>query len=549
MTALRTRPPGRAALLALAVLLALAPARAASAHAALLSTDPADGAALDAAPDTVTLAFNESVRPVDDAMRLIDSAGGDHDVDAAARDRDVVLDLPDDLPDGAYHLNWRVISADDHPIAGVLAFTVGDAQPGTAPAPTETPDEIPAPVPAAAAALHYLGLLLFAGYLCFRTAIARGAWPARPRGRLLRTAATAAIIGAALAVPLGGLEIAGLPLSGLADVGAWTASATTASLIVLAATAIGVGGAYAIRERHPRAAPALAAATVAAPALAGHSLSFGVQWIMIGADAIHLATGAFWAGGLAGLLVMLRHRTGDPARAALVVSRFSACAAYSVALLGTSGLVMALSIHRDWDAFAASDHGRALIVKLSLVALALALAGWNRFRLIPVVAASAAAGLSRLRRVLAAEAAIVAAAVVLTGVLVNASPAAPVQEPAPEPLPTGGVVSAEGALGDGAFEAHLSPGLTGENMLMLALTDAAGAPLVPLEPPVVTAVLPAEDFGPVAAEIHEFAPGQYHCAMDLPLPGTWEVTVQARATEFDAVTATITVDIGSSTPD
>ncbi|GAA2272353.1 copper resistance CopC/CopD family protein [Glycomyces scopariae] len=551
MTAHHRRLPGRAAALALALLLALAPARAASAHAALLATDPVDGAVLAAAPGAITLSFNEPVQPVADTTRLIDANGGDHATDVTARDQDVVVDLPDDLPEGAYYLNWRVVSADAHPIAGVLAFTIGSAQPGTAPAPIDPPAEIPDWAPASAAALHYLGLLVFAGYLCFRTAIARDAWPARPRGRLLRAGATAAILGAALAVPLGALEIAGLPLGDATDVRAWAGSATGASLTVLALTATGVGGAYAVRNRHPRTALALALLAVAAPALAGHSIAFGVQWIMIGADTVHLATAALWAGGLAGLLVMLAHRRrpGEAAGSALAVARFSACAGWSVALLASSGLVMALSIHREWDAFTGSDHGRTLVAKLALVALALALAGWNRFRLVPVVTAAAASGLPRLRRILTVEAAAVAAAAVLTGLLVNASPTVPVEEPAPAPLPTGGVVTVDGALGEGAFTANLAPGLTGENMLMLTLTDAAGLPLVPLEPPVVTAVLPAEDFGPVTAEIHEFAPGQYHCAMDLPLPGAWEVTVQARTTEFDAPATTITVDIGPATAD
>ena len=34
-----------------------------------------------------------------------------------------------DLVDGAYVVDWKVVSADGHPVAGAFTFTVGDAAP------------------------------------------------------------------------------------------------------------------------------------------------------------------------------------------------------------------------------------------------------------------------------------------------------------------------------------------------------------------------------------------------------------------------------------
>ncbi|THV29045.1 copper resistance CopC/CopD family protein [Glycomyces paridis] len=636
MTAPRTRPPGRALLLALAVLLlALLPARSAYAHAALLSTDPADGAALDQAPDAITLRFNEAVQPVPDATRLVDAIGNEHTLDAEVSNQDVVIALPTDLGEGAYYLNWRVVSADAHPIAGVLAFTIGDAQPAAEPPALDAPEESPW-ASAAASTLHYLGLLVFAGFLFFRTVIARKLWPPRnqrsgtalrPRNRLLLATGLAAVLGAALAVPLGALDAAGLAAGRIADVGAWRELASADSLTVMALTAIGVAGAYAAftRGRGRWAAPvalAAAALAVAAPAFVGHTRSFGLRALMIGADVVHLATGAIWAGGLAGLLIVLARwrRTDDPTHAAAIVARFSTWAGWTVAALGASGLVMGLSIHRDWGEFLASDHGRALIIKLALVAVALALAAWNRQRLVPLIAKAEAegvsdgavraaakkpdggtaesaakdaaqivvgvpggatanppecaadaipggvarsiagkddppadladspdhrsAGLARLRRILRFEAAIVGAVAVVTGLLVHLSPATEAAEPPPPP--PGGEATLHAELdGGGSAEIHLAPGTAGENTIELILTGADGLPLEPLEPPTVSAALPERDFGPIAAIVHEIGPGSYHCILDLPLTGTWELEVQVRISEFGSESAVFTVEVGA----
>ncbi|HEU5129967.1 MAG TPA: copper resistance protein CopC [Glycomyces sp.] len=558
MTRLRMRPLGRAFPLALAALFtalafALAPAAPAQAHAALLATDPADRAALDTAPDAVTLTFNESVQPVEEAMRLVDGNGEERSVPAAVSDADVVVDLPDDLPDGPYYLNWRVISADSHPISGVLSFTVGT---GTAPPPPSEAAEAAPDRPWAVWAVNiaqYAGLLLFAGYALFRTAVARELAPPRPRHRLLNASGALAVLAAALAVPVGALDLAGQPLDRIGDLDAWRGTVQTGALAALAATVIGVA-LVRLGVGRARGAPAVlagGAAALAAPILIGHTVAFGPRWLMVAADAVHLATAAIWIGGIAGLTVVLTRRRRGPdgaADAAAVVARFSTWAGYSVAALGASGIAMAWAIHREWASLFASDHGRALLVKLGLVALALALAGWNRYRLVPAIRADrdAPAALARLRRTVGGEAAVLAAVVALTGVLVNLPPGD--DRAAPDAGETAaadsGPLALQAPLGDGEAQLHLTSGAAGEHTLTLALVDAAGAPLAPLEAPVVTATLPERDFGPVEALIHEYGPGQYHCMVDLPLTGTWELTVQVRASEFQSHSAAFEFPIG-----
>ena len=59
----------------------------ASAHASLVSTDPAEGAVVPEAPDVVTFTFDEPVSLADDSIQAYDAAGEPVDVDASARGR------------------------------------------------------------------------------------------------------------------------------------------------------------------------------------------------------------------------------------------------------------------------------------------------------------------------------------------------------------------------------------------------------------------------------------------------------------------------------
>jgi methionine-rich copper-binding protein CopC len=111
-------------LLLLPVLLAPAlTAGPASAHAALVGTDPADEAVVEEVPGTVTLEFNEPVTRSELVLTAPD--GSRVPLDVSARDREVTGRLRDGTADGqrgTYTIAYRVVSADGHPIAGESTF-------------------------------------------------------------------------------------------------------------------------------------------------------------------------------------------------------------------------------------------------------------------------------------------------------------------------------------------------------------------------------------------------------------------------------------------
>jgi len=116
-----------ALLVALVPGLLLATAHPASAHAALISSDPADGSSVETLPGEVTLEFNEAI--ADPAYVVVTAPDGVRvnvgDATVAGPQVTQALDAQGlALPAGTYTLAYRVVSADGHPISGEQTFEV-----------------------------------------------------------------------------------------------------------------------------------------------------------------------------------------------------------------------------------------------------------------------------------------------------------------------------------------------------------------------------------------------------------------------------------------
>ncbi len=118
--------PARRAAPALAAALLLGAAGAAQAHAHLLRSAPASGAA--ARPgDTLRLTFSEPLVPRFSTVTLVSAAGARPAVAVTASpDRATLIARPKaPLAPGAYRVQWRVVSADGHKVGGSYSLTVG----------------------------------------------------------------------------------------------------------------------------------------------------------------------------------------------------------------------------------------------------------------------------------------------------------------------------------------------------------------------------------------------------------------------------------------
>lgn len=121
--------------LAVSLLACLGTAGSVHAHTSLIASDPADGAVLDTAPTTVTLTFDDSLADLEPAVIVTGPDGGTHQSGPAVVDGAVLSSAVAPLTaTGSYTVGYRVVSADGHPVEGLLRFEfVGTPSP---PAPT-----------------------------------------------------------------------------------------------------------------------------------------------------------------------------------------------------------------------------------------------------------------------------------------------------------------------------------------------------------------------------------------------------------------------------
>ncbi|KJK57611.1 copper resistance CopC/CopD family protein [Saccharothrix sp. ST-888] len=112
-----------------ALVLLLGTAGPAAAHAALVTTDPAQNSVLPQAPAAVTLTFSEGVSLSSDSVRVLSPAG--KQVDAGdpghldGRTDTARVSLNSGLPNGTYTVAWRAVSEDSHPVGGAFTFSIG----------------------------------------------------------------------------------------------------------------------------------------------------------------------------------------------------------------------------------------------------------------------------------------------------------------------------------------------------------------------------------------------------------------------------------------
>jgi copper resistance protein C len=147
-----TQLPRRVAGLAVAVLVALggwlAAATPAAAHNVLRSTTPGDRSVVDRVPGQVVLAFDEPALALGTELVVTGPDGPVQEGSARLVDTTVQQALRPGSPSGTYTVQWRVTSADGHPISGSFTFIARAA--GAASATSASP-ATPAPIPSPAA--------------------------------------------------------------------------------------------------------------------------------------------------------------------------------------------------------------------------------------------------------------------------------------------------------------------------------------------------------------------------------------------------------------
>lgn len=150
-TAARARAAALAVLAAVVIVVGVG--SPASAHNVLISVAPADGSTVAAAPSSVVLTFDQPAQALGTEILVRGPGGSTVSIgDAVLVNSTVSQQLGAQRPAGTYTVEWRVTSADGHPVSGHFTFsaTSGTGPPATPDPAAEVPTSSGAATPAAA---------------------------------------------------------------------------------------------------------------------------------------------------------------------------------------------------------------------------------------------------------------------------------------------------------------------------------------------------------------------------------------------------------------
>lgn len=492
-------------------------------HAALVSADPAPGAALDHAPEAVTLIFNEPVSVT--ALRLLDPQGVIADLAPAdAGGLRIRVPLPGGAGQGAYLLSWRVVSADGHPVGGAVDYAVGSSPtPGGA---------APGAASGGRQAAIWLGRWL--GYACLFACVGAALFRARRPAAPQTWALPVAVLGLSLLpVNLGlqGLDLLDLPGAALLGWQAWAAAlesryAWTLGLIALAlccsAGALRTRKAWAMRSG---AGLGLALAGMALAA-SGHAGTAPPQWLSRPLVVLHAVAAAAWLGALVPLVRLLRAGSGPAGL--LPLAWFSRWIAPAVTLLIASGVGLSLlQLDRPEDLWR-TDYGAVLSVKLALVCGLLGIAAFNRWCCTAPALAGEAAARIRLRRSIGAE---IAVAFILLGVVSLWR-----FTPPPRSLEAASLQKADVfMLANAQVRAQVT---RTSGAWRIVLSDPSGQPLS-AQALSLALLNPQAGVEPLRREARRLPDGRWRAELGVPPPsgdGRWQVRLDILVNDFEQMT-------------
>lgn len=429
------------ALLVAAVVVGLALPGVASAHAILGASTPSPGQRLETAPRLAELHFSGPLKVLPNSIQVLDSTGQlfSGPPRLGPDGRTVVADLLAP-PKGGYTLRWRTLSAlDGHLVSGVFTFGIRyPAPPATAAYGTTGPGTDEQVV----RWIYFLAIALLAGGLAFRLGVLRGLpVPQRTVRAVTILTGAAVVIGIETGVAgflLRASNVLQVPFSDFfyGDVSP-LANGTRFGQAFIALTLgfVVVSALVALSWLSDRTWPlwpalALTVALSSGLSLSGHSATGSDPWGSELADFVHLVAAQIWVGGLATLAACLWWTAPELRRVAFL--RFSRLATVMVGLVVGAGIYLTTRRLTEVSDLWETRYGNVLIVKLVLVALALAWGGFHNAFARPVVAGAGRDGfVGRLQRSLLGESLVVASVLLLAAILVNSEPPVPKKSPRP----------------------------------------------------------------------------------------------------------------------
>ncbi len=159
--------------------------------------------------------------------------------------------------------------------------------------------------------------------------------------------------------------------------------------------------------------------------LNGHSNSADNLPLSYLADFTHVTSAGVWVGGVVSLVLVLRSRSkrNIELRTAQLAIRFSVIAAVALAATAAAGIALATQIIDSTEDLRTTEWGQAFTLKMILVAILIAIGGYNHKVLVPNLASSSTPlAEGRFSKIITIELLIMAMVIIATVFLVVSTP-------------------------------------------------------------------------------------------------------------------------------
>lgn len=521
--------------LSIALIMAFANISVCHAHATLVISNPPDNSILNEYPQHISLEFSEPVSPIFFSLVLPDGTIRQLDSIEASRNR-LTVRTPDIRQHGTHALNWRVVSADGHPVGGSFVYSIGTPTIATNSESRKTDAEV--------RDLIWLAkLLIYAGCFFGVGGIFFSSWMDADhsnRDPILLVVLLSGLVAVAISVPLQGLDVLSFRVAQLTRAMVWKAGfdTTYGTSALLAGSAICLALLAYLFKSLARLLSVIALIGVGlAFGSSGHAATATPQWLTRSAVIIHVTCAAFWTGSL---YPLVRLFASGRASAPSALRRFSRTIVFAVVPMLVAGTLLACVQLQRFDALWLTDYGRVLVGKSLLVAIVLILAAVNRFMFTSPAENGDPVASTKLGTTIRAEIFLILGILAIAGLWRFTPPPRAIM---PETVASEVHIHTEKAMVDFS----LTPESSG---MMTAEISVTGGDFAALHEKEVTLILSNPKLG-IASLKHravKIDEGLWRIEnLNVPFAGDWLARLDVLVSDFDLVKLEALVHIGSKT--
>ncbi|MBG9596505.1 copper resistance CopC/CopD family protein [Bacillus mycoides] len=510
-----------------------------SAHAYVVKSNPTENETLKKAPSIVKIEFDEDIQVSSfNTLFVRDTSGQRVDLKDAHIDTKnkklLEAGLKENLKNGLYSIQWKAISADGHPIQGVIPFRIGLAEAGTDDIKVEEMGYVPQIDMIMERGILYTSFSLFIGVLLFNLILYKGsASQVQSRSKKI------------IWISLFGIFISllfNLPLQAKinADVSwleafdplllketlqlsvfgyVWITQMALISTLMIVTY-------FAVKSERLSSFKVwsipivLFIGLLVMKAFNSHAYGLKFKEIAVVMDFLHLFAASLWMGGLSSIVLLLRKEDDKWTMYWDAIKRFSPWATGAVIVILLTGLFNSTffipTIHSLFD----TKYGLALLAKI-LLFVCMGILG-----IIHYVKGRMRAQ-QRLGATVKVEFIIGIIVFVIVASMTN------VQTP---PMPPTGPFTESKQLDNGyELTLHVSPNKVGQNTFHITLKDENGQPVTDMEQIVLTTQSLDMNMGKGSFKVSAVSPGEYEAeGMYINMTGNWNIQVHGLTKSLDS---------------